>query len=306
MSGAGLATVEEVSSRLVSPLDVPPQLPRRRYGRKYRLDVLSPSSVREFEKCPEAFRRRQLLGERDRMNLAMLRGIVVGDSLAHYFQGQINNEPLSRSDVDDLVISLFADKLPEAARDPGDDPALAKAQCRAGAAAYLDELAPYVEPLSVERKSSFRFTEDQEWRFVCYFDLECEEEVPDLKFGEKRVDESRAFKDLQATAYSYLRWAERRPARFVFHSGLWDEPEDGPRWSIVPAPRTVGHFRAFEERIARVARMIVHLDETEPGAWPLSSEWGWWCKPRVGTSGCPHWDRCPVSGEARALAASHT
>lgn len=298
MGSATVTNQPGMESQRVSALTVPLQLPRRRYGPGYRLDVLSPASVRAFEKCPEAFRRRYLLGERERSNLAMLRGSVVGDSLAHFFQGQINNEPLSRSDVDDLVLSIFEVKMPEVRLGSEDDPDLAKEQCRTGAAAYLEELAPHVQPLSVERRASFRFTDDQEWQFICYFDLECEEEVPDLKFGEKRVESGRAEKDLQATAYAYLRWAEGHPAHFVFHSGLWAEVDGEPRWQVVPAPRGIGHFRAFELRVARVARLMVHLDETEPGAWPLSTEWGFWCGPKIGNSGCPYWDRCPASGIA--------
>lgn len=302
-AAVALADDPEEPVQYASPLQVPLLLPRRRYGRKYRLDVLSPASVRAFERCPEAWRRHYLLGERERLNLAMLRGTVVGDSLAHFFQGRINNDPLSRSDVDDLVLSLFKEKIREAVIGVEDDPEQVKGQCRAGAADYLDEIAPSVDPISVERKASFRFTNDQEWSFVCYFDLECDDEIPDLKFGKNRVGTARAMKDLQATAYAYLRWAERRPARFVFHSGLWEQPEEGLRWEIVPAPRGVGHFRGFEQRVARVARTIAHLDATEPGPWPLSSEWGFWCAPREGTSGCPHWDRCPVGGADPTLQA---
>lgn len=280
------------------PLQVPNQLPRRRYGRGYRLDVLSPASVRAFEKCPEAFRRRYLLGERVAANLAMTLGSVVGDALAHYFQGQIDNQPLSRSDLDDLVLELFVAKIAEAVLVEGDDPDAAKAQCRAGVADYLTELAPGVTPISVERRASFRFCEEQEWRFVCYFDLECADQVPDLKFGKWAVSAARAARDLQATAYAYLRWAEGRRARFVFHSGVLERPEEGPRWEVVPAPRSVEQFRGFERRIARVARQIVHLDRTEPGEWPLASDFGWWCAPREGTEGCPYWDSCPVGAGA--------
>jgi hypothetical protein len=290
------------SKALVTPLEVPLQLPQRRYGRHYRLDVLSPASIRLVEKCPEQFRRRYLLGEREPSNLSMTRGSVVGDALAHFFAGQIKGERMSRSDLDDLVISLFAEKIAEAVLTDEDDPDLARAQCRAGAADYLEEIAPSVEPISVERRASFRFLEEQEWTFVCYFDLECAGQVPDLKFGEHRVDKARASKDLQATAYSYLRWAEGSEAEFVFHSGLLERPEDEPRWAVVPAPRGVGHFRGFEQRVARAARLIAHLDQTEPGEWPMSSEWGWWCAPREGTRGCPYWNRCPVGGAAPAIA----
>ncbi len=282
-------------------LRVPLQLPQRRYGYGYRLDVLSPASIRAFEKCPEAFRRRYLLGEKVPPNLSMTLGSVVGDALAHFFQGKIDGRPPGAKELDDLVLELFAAKIAEAVLVPDDDPEGGKGQCRAGVADYLEELAPSVTPISVERRASFRFCEEQEWNFVCYLDLKCAKQLSDLKFGKSWVKEIRAARDLQATAQTYLRWAEGNPAEFVFHTGLL-EPEGAPRWSVVPAPRTLAQLRGFERRVARVARQIVHLDQTEPGEWPLSSDFGWWCAPRVGTDGCPYWDSCPVGGGAAAVA----
>lgn len=277
-------------------LEAPLRLPRRRYGGRWRLDILSPASLRAFERCPESWRRRYLLGEREPMNLAMALGSVVGDALAHHFQSRIAGKPLGAGDLDDLVLALFEAKIAEASIGPEENPEAAREQCRSGVADYLEELAPSVSPTAVERRASFRFSESHEWRFQCYFDLECAEEIPDVKFGRSPVSAARAARDLQATAYAYMRWAEGRRARFVFHSGTLETPEDGPRWQVVPAPRTVAQFRGFERRVARVARQIVHLDETEPGEWPLASDLGWWCAPREGGEGCPYWAGCPVGG----------
>jgi len=276
------------------PLSVPLQLPARRYGRRYRLQSLSPASIRAFEKCPEAFRRQYLLGEKVPPNLSMTLGSVVGDTLAHYFQGRIDGRPPTPADLDDLVLELFAAKIVEAVLGQEDDPELGKVQCRSAVADYLVEIAPSVEPVSVERRASFRFTEGQEWRFVCYFDLELARELADLKFGRSEVKEERADRDLQATAQTFMRWAERNPAEFAFHAATLDRPDEGPRWRVVPAPRSTAQLVAFQKRVARVARLMAHLDQTEPAEWPLSSDLGWWCAPRVGGEGCPHWERCPV------------
>ena len=283
------------------PLTVPVQLPRRRYGQWHRLAMLSPASVGAFERCPEAFRRRYLLGEKVPPNLSMTLGSVVGDALAHYFQATIDGGRYDAKTVDDLVVELFEAKISEAVLAPNENPELGKAQCRAGVADYLEELAPSITPISVERRASFRFCEEQEWSFVCFFDLECVKQLADLQFGKNRVKESRAAKDLQATAQTYMRWAEGNPAEFTFHTGLL-EPEGAPRWSVVSAPRTVTQLRGFERRVARVARQIVHLDQTEPGEWPLSADFGWWCAPQVGTDGCPYWESCPVGGGAAVIA----
>lgn len=292
------ATAPAAPRAAASPavLEAPRRLPQRRYGKRWRLDVLSPASVRTFEMCPEKFRRRYLLGEREPANLAMALGSVVGDALAHHFQGQMRGTPLGPKDLDDLVLELFAAKIAEAVIGAEEDPDTAREQCRSGVADYVVEMAPRISPISVERRASFRLSEGHEWSFQCYFDIECDEEVPDVKFGRWPVSEARAARDLQATAYAYLRWAEGRRARFVFHSGLLEAPEEGPRWREVPAPRTIAQFRGFERRIASVARQIAHLDRTEPGEWPLSSDLGWWCAPRQGTEGCPYWASCPVGG----------
>ncbi|HEX7244099.1 MAG TPA: PD-(D/E)XK nuclease family protein [Solirubrobacterales bacterium] len=281
---------------------MPAQLPARRYGRRLRLQSLSPASIRAFEKCPEAFRRRYLLGEKASPNLAMTLGSVVGDTLAHYFAGRIAGRAPAAAELDDLAQELFAAKIGETELGAEDDPELGKAQCRSAVADYLVEIAPSVEPVSVERRASFRFNEEQEWRFVCYFDLECARLLADLKFGRSTVKEERASRDLQATAQAFMRWAEGNPAEFVFHAATLERPEEGPRWQVVPAPRSAAQLLGFQRRVARVARLIAHLDATEPGEWPLSADFGWWCAPRVGTDGCPHWERCPV-GAASAESA---
>jgi hypothetical protein len=274
------------------------QLPARRYGRRARLQSLSPASVRAFEKCPEAFRRQYLLGEKVPPNLSMTLGSVVGDTLAHYFAGRIAGRAPAAAELDDLVLELFAAKIAETALGAEDDPKLGKAQCRSAVADYLAEIAPSVEPVSVERRASFRFSAEQQWRFVCYFDIECARLLADLKFGRKEIKEERAERDLQATAQTFVRWAERNPAEFVFHAATLERPEEGPRWRVVPAPRGRAQLLGFQRRVARVARLIAHLDRTEPGEWPLSSDLGWWCAPREGSDGCPHWERCPVGGGA--------
>lgn len=297
----GLTALGPAPARaLVDPLSVPLQLPARRYGRGLRLQSLSPASVRAVEMCPEAFRRRYLLGEKVPPNLSMTLGSVVGDTLGHYFAGRIAGRAPSAADLDDLALELFAAKIAETALGPEDDPELGKAQCRAGVADYLVEVAPGVEPVSVERRASFRFNAEQEWRFVCYFDLECARLLADLKFGRSTVKEERACRDLQATAQTFMRWAEGNPAEFAFHAGTLERPEEGPRWRVVPAPRSREQLLGFQRRVARAARLIAHLDATEPGEWPLSADFGWWCAPRVGTEGCPHWDRCPVGAGAAA------
>ena len=284
----------------VDPLSVPTLLPARRYGRRLRLTSLSLASIRAFEKCPEAFRRRYLLGERVPPNLSMTLGSVVGDTLAHYFGGRIAGRAPGAAELDDLVLELFAAKIGETILGLEDDPDLGKLQCRGAVADYLTEVAPSVEPISVERRASFRFDAEQEWRFVCYFDLECVRVVADLKFGRSSIKEERAYRDLQATAQTFMRWAERNPAEFVFHAATLERPEDGPRWQVVPAPRSTQQLLGFQRRVARVARLIAHLDATEPGEWPLSADFGWWCAPRVGGEGCPYWDRCPVGGGPRS------
>lgn len=276
------------------PLAVPVRLPARRYGHRRRLDSLSPASLRAFLQCPELFRRRYLLGEKTPASFQMALGSVVGDAMAHYFQARIAGAPLAPQELDDVVLALFAAKIEGTRLGREDDPELGRECCRAAVADYLAELAPGLEPISVERRASFRFRPDQDWRFVCYFDLELADELADLKFSAWPVSPQRTARDIQATAQTYMRWAEGRPARFAFHSGLHERPEDGPRWSVVPAPRSEAQLRAFERRVAAVARLIDHLDRTEPGPWPLSSDLGWWCAPSAEGDGCPFWPRCPV------------
>jgi hypothetical protein len=291
-----LAPVVPEAAAVTDPLWVPARLPARRYGRRHQLETLSPASLRAFLQCPELFRRRYLLGEKTPASFQMALGSVVGDAMAHYFQAKMAGAPPPPAELDDLVLVLYEAKIEAARLGPEDDPAVGRERCRAAVADYLTELAPGLEPISVERRASFRLRPEQEWRFVCYFDLELAEELADLKFSAWPVSPQRAARDIQATAQTYMRWAEERPARFAFYSGLHERPEQGPRWSVVPAPRSEAQLRAFERRVAAVARLIDHLDRTEPGPWPLSSDLGWWCAPSAQGEGCPYWERCPVGG----------
>ena len=167
-------------------------------------------------------------------------------------------------------------------------------QAREALRAYLEELAPSVRPVSVERRFELRF-DGAEWSIVGYLDVEdASGEVIDVKVGAKHVSEVRAERDPQPTVYGLARRVEGRPdGRFVFHSVRRGPIRSGGRCLVVPARRAAASLAAMEARIAQTARQIDRCAET--GDWPLSPPDGWWCS----SGHCGFWSQCLGGGVAR-------
>src|SRR3712207_2703949 len=136
MATAALAATE-------APLTVPVRLPLRSDGT--RLTTLSASSLRLFWKCPERFRRRYLLREREPQRGPMVLGKAVGAAATTPFSARIAGEPLTLSEADDLVVAEFDEKAAQPLTNFGqDDPGELREQARTALRAYLTDLAPSV------------------------------------------------------------------------------------------------------------------------------------------------------------------
>jgi hypothetical protein len=280
------------------PLEVPQRLPLRSDGT--RLMTLSASSLRLFWKCPERWRRRYLLRERESQGGAMVVGKSVGAAITAHFAAQIAGQKLSLSEADDLVVAEFEESAAQPLTDFGsDEPAGLREQGREALRAYLAELAPQVRPRAVERRFELRF-EEAEWSLTGYLDVEDErDEVIDTKVKAKHVSKADALGDPQATMYLLARRLEgRESSRFSFHSIRRGVVKSGSRCLVVPALREVAALGAFEARVAATARQIDACAES--GEWPLSSPDGWWCSSGM----CRFWADCPGGAGAPELLAA--
>ncbi len=266
-------------------LAVPVRLPVR---------SLSASSLERFERCPEQWRAHYLDGVREPPSVAMATGRAFGAAIAAYFQARIDGLALSAADVDDRLVGELEAAYAEAEPREKEDPERSREGARAATRAYLERIAPGIEPVATERKVVFGFP-DCEWQVVGYLDLETADGVViDHKLGERHVAEGRAHTDAQATSYLLARALEGAPAAgFRFHSGVLRERRDAERWRLLPpdgpAGRTERQLEAFQARVAAVARRIALAEAS--GEWGYGPH-GWWC----GESRCPVWERCPAGG----------
>ncbi len=273
--------------------EVPRLLPLRCDGS--RLMSLSASSLRLFWKCPERWRRRYLLRQREPQGGAMVVGKSVGAAITAHFAAQIAGEGLSLTEADDLVVAEFDESAGKPLTDFGsDEPDTLREQGREALRAYLEELAPQVRPRAVERKFELRFDGGVEWSVIGYLDVEDESgEVIDTKVRAKHVSAIDAGSDPQATLYLLARRLEgRKEGRFSFHSIRRGAVRSGPRCLVVPAERGARALHAFEGRVAATARQIAACAES--GDWPLSSPDAWWCSAGM----CLHWEGCPGGGSS--------
>jgi hypothetical protein len=279
-----------MSVHVLDPLAVPAVLPVR---------SLSASSLGLFWRCPERWRRRYVLGEREPLGAPGALGGAVGAALAAHLAARARGERLSLLDTDDLFCAEWAQRSPDAALKAGESLTDLRRQGRQLIVAYLHRLAPALRPETVERKVELRFDGDAQWSVVGYLDLEdAGGEVIDLKVRARHVTAADADQSAQATLYLLARALEGRPAkRFVFHS--LRRTKKGADLALVPTRRTPAQLAAFERRVAATARAIARCAET--GEWPLAAPEGWWCA--AGPTGCPHYRSCP-GGLVQALPAA--
>lgn len=116
---------------------------------------LSPSSIALAASCPEKFRRKYILDERERWGGAAIVGIAVHRAVEEMFAHKLEHGDLPDADMaQDVTRQAFADKTVEAEKDgidwgdtkPGD----AVDQSILLTTAYHGTAAPNVEPVAVE------------------------------------------------------------------------------------------------------------------------------------------------------------
>jgi hypothetical protein len=296
------------AAELASRIEIPAQLPPRYDGEPIR--HLSQSSVGLFYRCPEAFRRRYILGEKGPSTGVMFLGSAVDKTLAHYYERQLttgevpplgelqelyrhNWEEQREREEEDRGID-WSDIQPEAARDIG----------LQGIGVALTELVPQLgRSVAVQRKMEFTLTPRCEWVVQGFIDLESEIErlgsdepaavLVDTKVKATPLYEDKADRDLQASLYLTGRWIEGNPAEeFLFAQLL----RPGSRRSkvgskITPTRRTVGQMRAMRARVALAASQIAAAYERygPERPWGYTEPTHWVCSRRF----CPHWSDCP-------------
>lgn len=117
---------------------------------------LSPSSIALASSCPEKFRRRYLLGERERWGGAALVGLAVHRAVEETFRHKLEHgELMGLDETMEVAAQAFDDKTVEAEKDGIDwgdvKPGAAKDQSVRLTSAYRTVAAPRVNPVAVEQ-----------------------------------------------------------------------------------------------------------------------------------------------------------
>lgn len=294
------------AAELASRIEIPTRLPPRHDGTP--LHHLSQSSIGLFYRCPEAFRRRYICGEKGQSTSFMFLGSVVDRTLSHYYQTQLESgELLAPADLQEFYRTAWKELVEHEEDDRGIDWAQLHPQVThdvglEGIGVALEQLVPQLgRPVAVQRTLEFALTPDCEWTVQAILDLETEVEQPgderpsplvvDYKFKGSALGQERANSDLQASLYLTGRWVEGRPADgFCFAQLL--RPRKGGKVGakITQTRRTIGRMRATRARIAQAASAIVAMhDRYGPDdPWPYAEPDHWKCSRRY----CDHWLRC--------------
>lgn len=248
-------------------VDPPPRLP---------VDYLSVSSLKQFMMCPSKWKRRYLEHEPEPPSGKMVLGSAAGAALAQHFGTQIETgEGISSEQLLDEFSSEWEDRIGREDVNYGADTPGALKDSAAGALRiYHCAVAPSIEPVSVEREFELSWP-GVEWKLTGFIDLEDRAgAVRDYKMTNKRISQSTADGDLQATTYLAARRAEGDPAGdgFRFDTLL---RQSQPKAEVVETYRSDWELDLLTDRIFGIAAEIDY--RCESGNWGGAAPGTWFC-----------------------------
>ena len=278
---AALTTAAALAARI----PIPTRLPVRYDGEPLR--HLSATSYSLWISCPEAWRRKNLLGERQPKSATMVIGSRVDEALSDYYRYQLEHrEPLPVDEVLQRYRRGWKDKL-EADHerqpivwDEFDEGTALERGARALEVTF-EQLVPQLGiPVAGQRRLEFTLTPALEWSILGYLDLETEwpdllgegvvSEVVDYKVkGGNAINQATADRDPQASLYLAGCWLEGQP---VFRTPQRHTLTDPGRGFVRRGASFLGGVpvRSIAYRPARCATSIL----------PPSTSWGFarsWC-----------------------------
>ena len=298
-----------LAAELAARIPIPTQLPVRSHDGE-RLEHLSNSSYELWQLCKEAWRRKYILGHRERTSGAMFLGSRVDDALSDYYRHVLaHRERLPLEEVLERYRAGWTERLEAEQDDRGvvfdefDEPTMLTLGVDALKATF-EQLVPRLgTPVAVQRRIEFKLA-PVEWSIVAYLDLETEwpdlagegviSEVVDYKVkGGNAINQATADRGPQPSLYLAGRWLEGQTAdRFAFAQTLRPgKKRKRTSTSLIRTERTIGQMRATLARIALAASEIVAYAERfgPDRPWGLADPTSWKCSERY----CAHWDSCP-------------
>lgn len=296
------------AAALAARIPIPVALPPRYDGEP--LAHLSATSYRLFSECPEAFRRRYILGERSPKSTGMVIGSRVDDALADYTRHRLEHgQTPSIEEAIDAYHKTWPERLEQDSErdtlvfDEFDEDTARQVGAEALKAA-LEQLVPRLgQPVAVQRRLELTLAPGLKWTIIAYLDLETRqpqaagppaEVVVDYKMkAGSAVSQHKADRDPQASLYLAARWLEGQPAeRFTFAQVLRRSPRRASTSTAqTRTERSIGERRATLARIAQVASQIVAAYEVfgPDRPWAFADADHWRCSPKY----CAAWPSCP-------------
>ena len=209
---------------LAARISIPVTLPTRYDGQPLR--HLSNSSYTLWTACPEAWRRKYILGHRTPQTARMFLGSRVDDALSDYYRHILaHGEQLPLDEVLDRYRTGWNGQLEAEQEHRGvvfdelDEHTLLELGVQAIRATF-EQLVPKLGmPVAVQRRIAFKLAAGLEWTIEGYLDLETQwpdpggelvSEVVEYKVkGGDAIGQQRADRDPQASLYLAGRWLER-------------------------------------------------------------------------------------------------
>lgn len=268
------------------------------------VSALSHSGIRTLHMCPEKWRRQYVENEYSPPSGPMLAGSAAGaaaNAADHRFieEGEFLDT--------EATLDVFSDEWDERIEREGadadwgaDKPGDVKDATAGALKDYSDRfLQTLPKPIAVEREARLTY---EGIEFVAYMDREQEDgSIADRKVKGKRMSQSDADSDSQATGYMAVRRAEseadleKEPTGFEFHTLIRQKTK---RYAeVIATERTNDQLDGFLAGIYRAAEEIEFRMETEN--WSYAPDGAWWCSKKS----CGYFDRCAGGGLLRKRAA---
>lgn len=248
------------------------------------VDHLSLSSLQQFRRCPEQWRRQRLENEYQPPNGKMVLGSAAGAAESQHFATVIDTgEGFTVEQVLDEFDAEFTDRCSREEVDWGrDKPGELKDSGVRALEDYHVRLVPEIVPVAVERKFELAWP-GVDWTVIGFMDVEdADGRVRDMKMRGKRLSQADADRDLQPTMYMAARRAEGNPASgFVFDAMVRAAK---PFAESVPTLRTDRQLDRLTDWVFAAARELEWrvLNDEWAGAAPGT----WFC------SGCGYASDC--------------
>lgn len=262
---------------------------------------LSASQLDSYCRCPEAYRRRYLEGERIPPAIAQIRGTATHAAASRNFKQKIETrEDIPVDDFVDFAVASFDGGLSGGfSLDPEEEsqgPETVTGKARDVVADlskfHIKQQAPDYQPVLVEEKIRLALPGSRD--LVAVIDLaDDQHRVIDFKTSSRRKSQPEADNSPQLTVYAAAYHALQGHAPESVSLDVTVSGSKGVTRQVLTSTRGADDFAVLARRIDVISKSI------EAGSFPPATPGAWWCSPKM----CGYWNTCPYVNSQRAALA---